>query len=354
MCTVSRVTCCLIPIIPLALFAIAVTVSTPIINNIHSKSEVEQFETSGNLYEPDTQCSTRDLLPPIIHLGTFSSEWYDGFFIKQDLPDKNMYEYKNLGVYIVQSHKVVERSMPFNCKAIDTNNGIELELSGVYFLSGTNVSFNICIRSVDVVKDGWVDMAFYSNRPSYDQNDNNTVNYHRFLIGPNQTKCYSYTYTAPFDSFYYIRMGTNCQCSSANVTAISFKMNADMRYVNASDQWLINSDEKRACNRSDYSSEKECKFTFPSSSFSKTQEYDIFAKVTSVAFQSDFGHLSIQPMFRRESLALPTIGGVVVLVPVEITLIIVVCCCVCKSKQRTRNLSFIEDGENIKDYGAIQ
>ena len=149
-------------------------------------------------------------------------------------------------------------------------------------------------------------------------------------------------------------MGTNSQCSSANVTAISFKMNADMRYVNASDQWLINSDEKRACNRSDYSSEKECKFTFPSSSFSKTQEYDIFAKVTSFTFHSDFGHLSIQPMFRRESLALPTIGGVVVLVPVEITLIIVVCCCVCKSKQRTRNLSFIEDGENIKDYGAIQ
>ena len=336
----------------LLLVAMVVAVSTPIINHIHFQSEVESFETSINLYQQDFQCSTQNpTAPPVICLGTFSTNWYDGFIVTQDLPDKNVYEYNNLDVYVVESKRVIEHSRQFYCGDINTRNGVELELEGVYFLSGTNVSFNICILSTDLVQNGWVGIAFYGNRQSYDSNDD-TLNYHRFTIGPNQSKCYPYNYMAPSDSFYYIRMGTDSQCSSINVTAVSFTMNADMRYINASDPWLIKS-EKGACNRSDYSSEKECKFTLPRSSsvFPNTQEYDIFAKVTSAG--DDFGHLSIQPMFNKDSLALPSVFGGIFLVPTLFVFIFISVVCVCvKWRRRSRNLSVIE--ENGENYGTIQ
>lgn len=212
------------------------------------------------------------------------------------------------------------------------------------------MTFNVCIRSVEPMKDGWVDMAFYSTHSSYESNNNHTLKYHRFLIGPNQTHCYQYSYTAQFDSFYYIRMGTVSHRSSDNVTVIYFRMNADMKYVNASDSW-IKSSEKGACNSSSSSSEKECKFMFTkgSSLFVVKQQYDIFAQVTSPTFQYEFGHLSIQPLFRNESLALPTVVAVIILVPVELAILLcmlVTYCCVHKRKDRSRMLSnIVEDVE---------
>ena len=321
----------------------AIAASTPTIkSHDESKNEVEKYETSTNLFE-NTQCHTQDLSTvPVIRLGTISSQWNSGFLIMQDISSKTSYVYKNLDIFVVPAQKVVEYSQPFVCEDIDKD-GVELELAGVYFLRGTHMMFNICILSVDQTN-GWVDMAVYDTRPSFDSQGNDTLNFHRFYIGANQTHCYPYNYTAPVDSFYYIRMGSDKQCNNSDkVWATYYNMEADMKYVNASD--LLSVSEKRTCNRSGYSSEEECTVTFPTGFSLGTQKYEVFARVTSTKSKYDFGHLSIQPLFREESFAIPTIAGLILLVPVELVLlcIIGICCCVCRRKQRTQNNSDIEE-----------
>lgn len=134
MCTKSRVACCLIPMVPLALLAIAVAASTVVVNNNQSESEVQMYETSRELYD-DLQCHTRDdLTAPIIHLGAISTQWYSGFLITQNLPEKYNYEYKNLDIYVVPMDKVIRHSRLFYCEDINMKVGVQLELTGVYFL----------------------------------------------------------------------------------------------------------------------------------------------------------------------------------------------------------------------------
>ena len=347
----------LLVILPLVLFAIAVGVFTSTIDtHDHSHKDGGKFETSSILFD-NTLCHTQGpMTAPLIHIGTISNQWYSGFILTQDKPDDYNYAYKNLNIYTILSERVSERSRPFYCSEYDPN-VVGLELKGVYFLRGTNMAFNICVHSFDSANDGWLGLAFYDTLANYRSrvccSGNHSLNYHRFPVGPNQSLCYSYNYTAPLDSFYYILLGTNCQ-SSSNVTATYYQIDVKMRYANASD-WLKFSD-KSACNRSDYSSEKECSITLPKTlkSFFWPQTFDIFAQVTSTAEERDFGHLSLTPSFDKKSHILPTIVGLIFfLAPVELTLCILIGLYYgfhrCKSRSHvTSNIVEHDNG-----YGAI-
>ena len=357
-CTIPRVACAFVFIVPLVLFAVAVSVSTSTIKSqAQSQSAVRHYDTSGILFE-SSLCNTRDRdTPPLIYIGTISNQWTSGFRLTQDVPDKEKYAYKNLNVYTVPSNKVIKYKKLFNCSTANYHSPVELELQGVYFLRGTNMTFKVCILSKQD-EDGWVGLAFYDTYENYllrfsaCRSGNHSLNYHRFTVPANGAACYTYNYTVPVDAFYYIMMGTHCQSSSDNVYATNYELKADMRYVNSSD-WL-NVTEKSACNCSETSSEKECTFTLPkkTTSFLSPQTYDIFVQVTSTEKKNYPGHLSIQPLLdkKESSSVIPTVGGLIFLVLVEVVLCIVcvvVCFCVRRSKGRTQNVRYVEI-ENIQ------
>lgn len=290
-------------------------------------------------------CQTSDHNdPPLIRLGTMSTQWYDGISITQTSNQQYYYEYKNLALYVVPSDKVVEYSRPYTCQDFDRYMGVQMEIKGIYFLRATWMRFNICICSTDSVNNGSVGMDIYNTKPSFDKEGNDTLNSTRFYISANQTQCYPYNYTAPLDSFYYIRMGANSQRSSDDVKAIAYTLEAGMRYVNESD--FLGS-QRASCNRTSLKIEKSCETPIKESSIHSfiplEENYQIFAKVTSPSYTDDlFGHLSIMPIFRKESLAQPTIGGVVFLVPLELILLCIIFV-VSKRKQRRRTISDAEE-----------
>jgi hypothetical protein len=314
---------------------------------------VRQFETWNHLFPTDYACDSEvPDSPPLIRLGAVPNQWYSGVSIAQDVPDKSYYTYNNLDIYVIPSERVVERSTWFNCSDMDRHAGVVLKVRGVYFLRGTNVTFNVCIHSTDR-NDGWVDIDFYDSVTSYfSEGDraNNTLHHHRFHVGANTSFCYTYNYTAPRDSYYYIVMGEGYQINRENITVTFYRMTGNMKYAKSSE--LLGKSRKLSCNCSVIIAVEngcECPLALWKDIgwVFHPEEYKIFARVTSSPSLSNFGHLTIQPSFRDVSYAIPTIGGLMFLVPAELICIASVCCCLCRLRRRTQVIS---DAEELR-YG---
>ena len=234
-------------------------------------------------------------------------------------------------IFTVPSEKVVEYSQQFHC---EKNGDYELYLPGIYLHKDTVMTFNVCIQSMHVDIPGSVNISFYDDYANWtNRNDGGTVfKSHQFYVNANETKSYNYRFVSTHDSFYYIMF--NAPYQSTHAFASFYSVYAEMKHVNSSD-WLRTS-HKSVCE----ATPKECSVPLPKDNawvFS-TKQYDIFGRVTA-ASEDKIGHLSVRPEFRMTAYAIPTVIGLIVLVPLE-TVFVIFALCYCyyfSCKQTERN-----------------
>lgn len=355
--------CCLALCLPIILFVVAVTVSTaPLSTFDQSQSDVNDFETSSvvfEVYQFSGNCyvnkTTEDPPPPLIHLGTVNSQWYDGVKITHKIP-AHVYNFTNMTIYFVPSESVGEHLRLFSCsdetESYEDDDGVVLLLDGVYLFSGANMTFNnICITSKNVEKSaGSVNLTIYDSKVTFDtrgmKSDVIFVARETFYVNAsNETQCYTYYYITPHDGYYYVALGANFQLINAYV--VYYELDVEMKFVNASD-WTSTA-QSSTCNHTD--SNNECLINIQDASngidvvFKTPKDYDIFARVTTPQQpQKDIiiGYVSIQPNFRKAIYAVPSITGLVLFVPFQ-SVCVIFTVCYCRRKRRSQTISNAEE-----------
>ena len=332
--------CLLILCLPILLFALVVVVSTPPLSSYdESQSNLNHFETSADVFLLEYMsgwCSFKDnitLAPPLIHLGSVNTQWYDGVLITQNRPS-NPYTFTNMSIYLVPAERVVKHSTLFYCeeRAFD----IDLLLHGVYLFNDVTMTFNICIESRNLMDTGWTNLSIYDDVVNY-SNRNNGGKYLeqvQFLVNASETKCYVYSFTTPHDSYYYIALGANYELSK-NVTVTYYEMDVEMEYVNASDWGGVA--QMSTCKYTP--SVSKCHISLHNADIRSVfggKNYEIFGQVTTPTseYVDIVGYVSVQPTFRKMVYILPTVAGLILFVPFEIVCIISTVVCYCRRKEQ--------------------
>ena len=322
-CSGRKAIHCLVPLIPILLFVLAIAVATPSLLTC-DESSTREFEVSSwkNSF-PNENCDDPSKTAPLIRLGTINSRWYE-ILLTQVL---KTYYYIPQGfmIYAVPSDYVTRYTdtKKFFCSGKPDF----VDVDQLYLLQGSIMTFNVCVCSNNTVRPGWVNFSIYDDVESYYNTSTvNTIDFHQIRVNASQTHCPMYTYTAPHDGFYYVMSGNSKQTMYANV--VSFSAEVDMKYVNLTDLWN-GSYSTGECFQTD---EEPCSVAIHSDWF---RNYDIFVSVTSPPHKYQLGLVRWQLSFRTLWYSGPAVAGGIVAVPIFL-IAVGVSCCVYRRKPRRR------------------
>lgn len=329
MCTGRCLICGLIALLPIVVFVVVITAYTSTLSR-HSQSQTETHETSNMRHSPNSKCHiTGTMSSPLIYVGSIENPFFSEALITQDTPSPD-YLYVDMEIFTVPSQNLIQYPRKFNCG--DRGN-VELRIDGIYLRKDMKMTFNITVQSTDVSNPGWADIAFYDDLKSWsDRNSGgHVIKSHRFPVNAGKTETYNYEFVSTHDSYYYIMLGAYYQCNNSEV--VFYSVDTELKDINSSD-WLKTS-HRTVCNRT----QTKCLAQTPkdTSWIFSTTKYDIFARVTTTTEDNDmiYGHLSLTPQFRMAVYALPTVIGLIILIPLEVVCAIVsLCFCFCCSRKQ--------------------
>ena len=342
---------CLLPLIPILLFVLAIAVTTPSLEvRDQPKSSKRQYEVSSQ-HTPvyiGNGCYNTSNVAPLIRLGTIYGRWYDEVVITQVKQDAYIPE--DMNIYAVPSQGVSTYKKKFFCRSTDKFATYHvLNLNRLYLLRGSNMTFNLCINSTSTQEPGWVDLSIYSNITEY-LHTTMGAGFHQFHVDANQTNCSSYTYVAPSDGFYYAGSGLPHK-QTKFAMLVSFRVDIEMLYINHSD-FLHGSTSygPSVCNPID-ESEIKCSVKFSDDWFFSAKHYDIFALGTA---SSEAGHLALvkwKSSFRKQWYTVPVIAGAIL---GFLVFLICVGCSYCAYRRKVcgRSYSVNRKKEQKQGYGS--
>ena len=333
-CSRRKAIHCFVPLIPILMFALAITVAIPsFLTRDQSKSSMQEYEIASTKYPfPDpypSNCYNTNIsnVAPLIRLGTLYSRWYGEVVINQP-PNNGHYVPLDFRVYTVPSEHVIEKKKRIYCSGTFSL----LNINQLYLLNGSVMKINVCINSTSNTLPGWVDLFIYDHFESY-HSTRNPIGHHRIYVGANQSKCSSYNYTAQNDSLYYASAGNLDETCRASVT--SFSVDIEIKYINVTE--LLNGSTSYrfgVCNKT-----KSCSVAISDEWFFSASNHDIFVFVTSSSKLSELGLVGWQLSFQTLWYAVPAIGGAIIILPI---FLITVGCSYCVYRKRGHGIEYEE------------